>query len=533
VSLVAFGGLVPRSDPLTLPTGGAQKAINCRLTAGGILEAYKEPVQVFQPATVGIKSIYRFRQTLNSDTEFWFTSAERVSYVKGAIAGDTEERTYYTGDGFPKVTKMDMATLSQPYPSNYYRLGLPAIPDIPTATIAASGHDDVALVETRFYVYTFVTSLGEESPPSQVSAALECYPGDTITVLMGSTPSGAYDVINRRIYRTSSGSTSTEYLFVAEIAASASSCDDAVLAENLGEPCPTVTYSQLPDLAQWLTGMANGMMAACTLYDVYFCEAWKPYAWPEGYIQTVAFPIVGMGAFNQSLVVLTNGTPYVMTGMDPSSVSVEQLSVNYPCVSAPSIVSAMNSVIYAAPDGLVSISASGPVVLTESLFTRREWSALNPASMICEVWDEKIFIFFDNGVKAGLILDTQTGLTSTTVHATATFVDPVTNSMFLAINDKIVKWDGGAAGTYTWKSRKLNMPVPRNFAYGQVLADTYPLVMNVYADDVLVHTESVTSSLPFRLPSGFRARYWEMELVGQGRTFLAYFADSTAELQSV
>lgn len=75
--------------------------------------------------------------------------------------------------------------------------------------------------------------------------------------------------------------------------------------------------------------------------------------------------------------------------------------------------------------------------------------------------------------------------------------------------------------------------MPTNFGYGQVLATAYPLTMNVYGDGALKHSQTVTSELAFRLPSGFRSRYWELELIGGGRVRSAVLADSAAELQSV
>jgi len=534
VAFAPFGGLVPRADPLTIPTGGAQIASHCRLTAGGILEAFKLPSQVFSSGFGPFNTIYRFGQAQSTDTEYWFTSKNAVDFVKGAIANDTEERTFYTGDGHPKVTNAALATASLPYPTAFYRLGLPP-PSNPLFTVVSgTPASDTSVIETRFYVYTYVGSMGEESAPSELSEQLTMSVGQVVTLYIQGLPNGAYNTVAKRIYRTSTGNSSTAFLFVAEVASSTGAYEDSILAENLGEPIPSTTYSQLPDLARGLVSLPNGMMAAHTDYDVYFSEPFKPYAWPEGYIQTVDFPIVGLGVFGTALVVLTKGFPYIMDGSDPLSMSSQKLAVPYACVSKKSIVSSMNGVIYAAADGLILIDANGPKVLTEALFTRREWELYNPSSMVCAIWDEKIFMFYDTlSVQGGLILDVQAGLTTTDVYATSAFTDPVTNSLFLGRYGTITKWDGGTAGTYTWKSRKLNMPLPRNFAYGQVLADNYPVTALLYADDALVHTQTVVDDKPFRLPGGFRARYWELTLVGTGKVFSAYLADTTMDLQSV
>lgn len=527
-----FGGLAPKLDPLALPAPLAQEAGNCRISSGA-LEAFKAPRQVLDPARAGVKTIYRFGQAANSETQHWFVFNKIVDVVKGAIANDTEERTFYTGDGYPKVTTAAMALASWPYPSNSYRLGTPAPVTPPLASVSGAPSSATAIAETRVYVYTYVDVLGGESAPSDPSNEVTFYDGQTVALQIGGVPAGPFNVISKRIYRTVAGSASTEYLFVAEVAVATGVYEDTVEAANLGEVLPSLEYALLPDDARGLCSMPNGMMAAHTEYDVYFCVPYKPYAWPVGYMQTVDYPVVGQAAFGSSLAVLTTGNPYIMSGSDPASISVEKLAVPYACLAKRSIVSAMGGVIYAAADGLVLIDGGGPKVLTEAYFTRREWQALAPASMLCAVWDERVFVFYDNGTsRGGFILDGE-GLTTTDVHATAAYTDPVTGALFLAVGDKIVKWDDGAAGSFAWRSRRLSVPAPKNFAFGQALAAAYPLTLEVFADGVSRHVRTVADERPFRLPGGFKARYWEIRLTGSARVFAAMLADTAQELQHV
>lgn len=67
---------------------------------------------------------------------YWFHWTAIVNALKGPIAGDTTERTYYTGDGVPKVTDSTIATAGggTDYPNNSYTLGIPA----PAAAIVAT-----------------------------------------------------------------------------------------------------------------------------------------------------------------------------------------------------------------------------------------------------------------------------------------------------------------------------------------------------------------------------------------------------------
>lgn len=631
IAFSPFGGLVPKTDPLMLPPGGAQTATNCRFTAG-VLEAYKLPSLAVAGTIAGAKTIYRFGQSTVSDTTYWFQKFGDVNFVKGPVAADTTERTFFTDGVRPQVTYAALAIGTPPYPSQSTRLGLPPPPVAPSILVGVTypTHAETAVAETVYYVYTYVDALGQESPPSPVSSVATVYPaGENITpavaaraavtgvtgvaasaavparaavmgvdsygnsivlspatpyipavafvqgvtaveavaavpsystpfprqdVVVGfsAAPAGDFTISTIRVYRTSTGSSGTDYLLVDEIPAAYSSYTDTKENSELGEPCPTMLSSNIPAGALGLLSLPNGIMAAFLGYDVYFSDVYKPYSWPEGYIQTMDYPVVGIGAFGTTVVVLTNGFPYLITGSDPQSMSAEKLTYPYACLSKRSIVSAFGGVLYAAADGLVQISPSGVTVMTESLMTRREWSDYNPASMMFVVWDEKVFIFYEKlgGSKGGLILDVAFGLSAIADHATAAYTDPVTGSLFLVLSNNsafpnradILKWDAGAASTFTWKSGKRSTPIPHNFAFGQVLADTYPITVTItatksvnsaYVDNTITKTYTVTDDKPFRLYSGFKARVWEMTITGSGKVFAAYIADSTQELQSV
>jgi hypothetical protein len=76
--------------------------------------------------------------------------------------------------------------------------------------------DPDRLVDTRFYVVTWVSDWGEESAPSPVSEMLTCTQWDSVTVLRPTLP--AYgNVVSWRIYRTNVGNASTAFQFVKEI----------------------------------------------------------------------------------------------------------------------------------------------------------------------------------------------------------------------------------------------------------------------------------------------------------------------------
>lgn len=160
--VTGFAGVVPRTGARLLADNQAQVAVNCRLTSGYI-GPLKQPKLVYTPAMTGVQSIFRMT---DGSTEWWLTWAADVDAVKGPIAGDTTYRTYYTGDGEPRVTNIQLATALAPYPNGWYVLGVYP-PAIATSVSHAGG---VGAAVTRAFVYTFVTPWGEESQPSPASA---------------------------------------------------------------------------------------------------------------------------------------------------------------------------------------------------------------------------------------------------------------------------------------------------------------------------------------------------------------------------
>ena len=95
------------------------------------------------------------------------------------------------------------------------------------------------------YVYTFVSSYGEEGPPSAASTVITTDDNAVITVSNLST-AGAKSNNNfgsgagtKRIYRSNTGSNTTAFQFVAEVAMATTSYDDTSNNDELAEVIPS------------------------------------------------------------------------------------------------------------------------------------------------------------------------------------------------------------------------------------------------------------------------------------------------------
>lgn len=512
----AFRGIAPRSEPRLLQDNQAQSAVNCKLWHGSLRplsENLEVPGAITKTGT--IQTIHRFGHDVASDSAYWFHWQSDVDVCRGQIFGDVSERTYYTDGVLPKVTDTSIALSGgDEYPTNSYTLGVPA----PTACTAVVSGTGTGLEETRAYTYTFVTGWGEEGRPAPSSTLVNVKPGQTVSLSgLAVAPAGNYQIASKRIYRTSSDGSSATFLFVAEIPVATVSYTDTKATENLGETLPSNTYSMPPAGLKGLTSMPNGMMVGFVGKDIYFCEPYKPYAWPIGYSMTTDYEIVALGSIDTTLVVMTKGFPYLVQGSAPELMTMIKAEIPQACVSKRSARFLGGSIVYASPDGLFSLSSAGtPLNLTENIFTGKEWSEwFNPSSINGYVVDDKYVGFYVAGERSGgFIVDPKKGdFTLLGFHATAGYYDPQRDALFLVVDGKLVKFDSGTANlTANWKTKTFYVPRPVSMGAIRVEAKSYPVQVEVYADGVLKETVSILSESAQRLGAGYTAKTWEAEI---------------------
>ena len=395
--------------------------------------------------------------------------------------------------------------------------------------------DEDETLETRVYTYTNVnkeSGFEFESAPAEASNAVDVRVGQTVSLSGFSSIPSSYVISHRRIYRSVSGT-----FFVKEIPSSAASFTDDVKAENLAEELPSLTWSEPPQTLSGLTNLPNGIMAGFSGRDIYFCDPYHPHAWPENYIQTVDFPVVGLGRMDTTLAVLTKGTPYLIQGTHPANMAIVKSDLEQACVSKRSIVSLMGGVVYAAPDGLMLLSPGGSRIVTENLFDFSQWQAFfKPESIHAYQQDNQYIAFYNNGTQSGgFIFDVRSGqFILHDIYADAGYHDLLLDQLFVVVDDsgnKVKPFSGGAEKNYTWKSKKFTMPQIMGFSCAQLEAEAYPMTVKFYADNALVHTQTVQNRDPFRLPSKV-GRDWEMQIEGSKEVFSLSIANSMSELAS-
>lgn len=585
IKLIGFSGEQPRIIPRLIPGNAAQSAVNTRLDDGA-LTPMRRAASIVPAGSADWKTIYRHQGE-------WLGWPAIVNAVPGPVADD---RLYYTGDGVPKVR----------IGGTVYPLAVPR--PTPQLSGASSGPGTGTLV-TRLYVHTWVTSYGEESEPGPTSTPVEWRAGQQVTLQgFGAAPLGRA-ITHQRIYRSQTGQQGTFFYLIAERLVTTADFVDDIEPSAFQEPLPSSNWNAPPDDLTGLAGLPNGMMAAFVGRQLYFCEPWRPHAWPERFVLTTETPIVGLGAVGDVLIVTTEGYPYIVTGATPETMQMQKVEQNLACINARGIVDLGYSIAWPSHDGLVVAKADGSVgYVTANIFNRDEWLALSPRTMIGAQHMGRYIAFYDtfDGIgeptAGALIIAVQeaTFLVRAAERASAAWYDIGNGGLYYLTGDpaEIRRFDAPNASRSRqyWLSKPFVMPYPDNYgairvelgpdeiiehpegiaaaevalaaavaavieanealiAAGTIEGETDGAAMDLYALDgdelalppgpvegvvevgIFADGEKVATvtrmNTPARLPSGFRARTWEIDVTGDLRVDRIVMAKTMDELRQV
>lgn len=382
---------------------------------------------------------------------------------------------------------------------------------------------------------TYVSGVGEEGPPSPASNAVLACDGQTIDLSsLPGVPAGSLNITHKRIYRTFEG----VLRFVVELPVATTTYSDSFTDQSILENEDLITATWVPPVAdlKGLVSLPGGGMAGFSKNDLYFFEPYYPYAAPIEYSLSFNSDIVGIASFNNNLVVTTNNNPYMITGHDPSSMSQSEIDIEQSCSSKRSMVALGEyGVAYASPDGLIVVGIGGARNLTDNVIGREAWQALNPSSMHAYLYNGRYIAFYSNSAgSGGFIINPASpdeGVAFLDFYATGGHVEPLTDSLYLIINNNIEYFEGGdSLLSYDWKSKIFRLPRPNNFGACEVIADTYSnLHLQIYAGGDLVYNSVVTTPI-FRLPAGFMSDEWEARLTGTDNVTSVTLANSISEL---
>lgn len=363
----------------------------------------------------------------------------------------------------------------------------------------------------RSYVYTLVSSFGEEGPPSLPSEIVSVAPNKHATIT-GMDTDLPERIVKKRIYRTVTGDSGAALQFVAEVDAIEATFTDTVDESDTGEILPSQEWIAPEADMRGLMAMPGGFLVGFKGKTLCFSAPGYPHAWPLRYQVDMDANIVALKVSGYTIAVLTDESPYLVTAPDPESVSVQKIATKAPCISKRGAFEFGGAVFYPSHDGLIQISGLAAVVITDPYFTKDQWAAYNPEAMIAAVYDNTVHTF---GPTGGLIMEffgDGIRITTHTYQATAVYVDDGDALMYLVIGAERVIWDAGQPATAVWQGKEYAFPRPVDFGVARVVADGYPVSLSYIANGQSVLVLGMIQDTARRVPVVRPEKFWSFRM---------------------
>lgn len=597
VKLNVFGGMVPAVDDRLLPDRAAAHSENTWLYSGA-LRGVPQPTLV-RACSTGTTRVYRIPESYSSgsviDNSLWLEFENPYTdVIRAPVIDDQFDRYYWASSTLAPMynTRERIANGDDPW-----LLGIPQ-PEQPGLTASGGVGDLVA----RAYLTTWVSAYGEEGPAS-TPIVVTGRPDDTWALTFTAASSTDLGDVGHvrylektRIYRTvTSDAGVATYFLVAEIDIATLSYND-ILADTevaSNNQLESTNWTGPPsDLEGWVS-MPNGIIAGWRLNEIWFCEPYRPHAWPSAYTLVVDYPISGLGVTGQALTVCTQGNPHTVYGIHPASMAQSKIAALEPCLSRGSILSTTEGVYYASPNGLIFAGQGFANNITKELLSKERWQELTSLTTIFAArvgsayygFGTSLVGAFDpvafhqlafapeelNSAYTGFLLDPTDqrigfNLLSDTSAVTSISNDAWSGDLFVIKSNNLYKVDLAAADpvrrVYLWRSKVFQSSHARNFgamkiywriptaaapseanppANPEVAAEFPKLpggstygVVRLYADSTLVMTRDLTTSGQIvRGPSGFKAQFWQIEFETYVDIYSVQMAPTVKELSQV
>jgi hypothetical protein len=478
-----------------------------------------------------------------------------------------------------------------------YKLGIPAPPTAPGVTTTGGASATIQSRVYAYTWVSALGEEGAPSPPTLQSGKIDAVWHITMTAPLPADTADRNLTHTRIYRSVTGVQGVASYFFVAEVPIATLTYDDSQTdaAITLNEQLKSIEWDEPPVDLQGLVSMPNGMVAGWRKNEVWFCEPYYPHAWPLRYMIAVPNNIVALGVLGQTVMILTEGNPWSATGIDPSSMALAIIQPLEPCTARLSVVNTPNSVMYCSPNGLINLTASGAQNVTKDVILKDQWAHMLFLDSVCAayimqsyyaysisqagVFQDNTFQFDDpatlpvneQAFQARSAFGTRPGiwLALGDPRPALTVLNPgpveVMNLVTDIFNGEVMTVRRSGTDNpvvylvdlrneqnqtvYKWRSKMFKTDYLQNLGAAKVYwtpavappkGDT---VFRMYAapDSQLVEDgltlrfeEKLTKSgQMFRLPSGYKALYWQFEIEGYAFVDAIHVASSPRELREV
>lgn len=234
ISVKAFGGLRPISQPRLLDSSEAQVAQNVKLVSGALVPM--KGTNVLKATTsANPQTIFRYG-TSATETNYWLEFTGDVDVVKSPIAGDQYDRLYWTDGVLPRYAPNNLIVSGGSYPGASYQLGIPVPSTAPTIS-SYTAPATFTIVSRDYVIFFFNPTTSAQTTATRV-VPVQAVDGEDV-ILKDMPVSTETGFTQLKIYRKVSGT----FRLVATIDQTQTSYTDAATDASLASAAtaPTVT----------------------------------------------------------------------------------------------------------------------------------------------------------------------------------------------------------------------------------------------------------------------------------------------------
>lgn len=347
--------------------------------------------------------------------------------------------------------------------------------------------------------------------------------------------------------------------------------DDAILGDEL----VSSGWEQPPVGLKGVCVHPSGSMVGFKDNKLYFSVPFQPHAVVPEWSLSTSFEIVGIGVYGTEVGVGTSGPLYVASGIEPEVMTLDRKQGLYPCLSKRGLISVGDGIVYPTSIGLVYAGFNGVDLLTADFYNKDEWENLYPESMIAAAAYGRIYLAYKEPTQDTrlIIIDGDT-ITTSDLELRELYADEGAANLYISDRAGIKLWDSrtGLPLTYNWRSKEFVIPEPVNFGIAKIDYDpilppevlaalearaaevsdnnallraagsykggynavrynrTYvggsllkqlPVIpsnninFTLRANNRIVFSRTITSTKAFRLPAGYKADVYSLEVFSQ------------------
>jgi hypothetical protein len=155
--------------------------------------------------------------------------------------------------------------------------------------------------------------------------------------------------------------------------------------------------------------------------------------------------------------------------MTPQAIILQRIDSIDPCVNRRSMVTTLQGVMYASPQGIVLATPGNTALQTQQLFTREEWQNYFSPTEVQAVGYGLQYVAFDSTATGFIFSPAEQLAPLTTLDrfsgVFAIQIDQYSGDVYLVQSNQARLWDPPESTPYeyTWLSKEFDLPKPVNF----------------------------------------------------------------------